>query len=158
MSNSDAATAASEVPVAEVRLDGVDELIARVRERRYVTTAEIFAALPNLEPETSELAAIFTRIEASGVEVISEVEEELRREDERRVGRGEAPAERRLPPAAPVSTAIPRPGAASDASAAARHARARRGPSVPTAAEASTRCVCTSRRSARSRCSRGPRR
>ena len=106
--------------------DGVDELISRVRERRYVTTAEIFAALPNLEPETSELAAIFTRIEASGVEVISEVEEELRREDERRAGRGEEPAERPLAPAPPASSSAPRPGAASEPSAAARHARAPR--------------------------------
>ena len=55
-------------------------------ERGYVTTGEIFAALPKLEPETAELAAIYARIDARGVEVVDEIDEELRREDERRAG------------------------------------------------------------------------
>ena len=37
----------------------VAELLARVKERGFVTTGEIFAALPDLEPETDELAAIY---------------------------------------------------------------------------------------------------
>jgi RNA polymerase primary sigma factor len=122
VSNFDAATAASEPPG-----DAVDDLVVRVRDRGYVTTAEIFAALPKLEPETAELAAIFARVEAAGVDVIDEISEEMRREDERRAGRGQEIVERPLvaPPAiAPVPP--PRPSAATGTSAAARHARAPR--------------------------------
>ena len=54
-----------------------------------MTTGEIFAALPDLEPETEELAAIYTGLEANGVQVVDEIIEELQREDERRVGRAE---------------------------------------------------------------------
>ncbi|MDQ1432184.1 MAG: polymerase primary sigma factor [Actinomycetota bacterium] len=130
MSNSDAATAASGVPATTVPSSDIDELLARVSDRGYVTTGEIFAALPKLEPETAELAAIYASINARGVEVVDEIEEELRREDERRAGRGEGPAERApAPGAGPVSTptnAVPRPGAAAGPSAAARHARAPR--------------------------------
>ena len=39
---------------------GVEGLLALVKERGFVTTGEIFAAFPGLEPETSELAAIWT--------------------------------------------------------------------------------------------------
>ena len=120
MTNVDPATAASEMPA-----DDVDELVARVRERGYVTTGEIFAALPKLEPETAELAAIYARINARGVEVVDEIEEELRREDQRRAGRGEEVIER-VPVVPVVPTPPPRPGAAVELSAAARHARAPR--------------------------------
>jgi RNA polymerase primary sigma factor len=120
VTNVDPTTDASEMPT-----DDVDELVARVRERGYVTTGEIFAALPKLEPETAELAAIFARIEASGLDVIDEISEEMRREDERRAGRAEEIVER--PPVAPVVPITPpRPGAAAGPSAAARHARAPR--------------------------------
>src|SRR5205807_9814457 len=44
---------------ADVEGRDVGALIARVRERGFVTTGEIFAALPDLEPETAELAAIY---------------------------------------------------------------------------------------------------
>ncbi|HZJ26645.1 MAG TPA: RNA polymerase sigma factor RpoD [Acidimicrobiia bacterium] len=77
------------IPIAadEVSTEGSDvaALLAGVRERGFVTTGEIFAALPDLEPETAELAAIFATIRASGVEVLDEIEEELEREDEGRV-------------------------------------------------------------------------
>jgi len=128
VSDSDAATPAPEVPAGEVTSSDVDDLLVRVRERGYVTTGEIFAALPKLEPETAELAAIYAGINARGVEVVDEIEEELRREDERRAGRGEAPAPRASAPAAPPAPAapVPRPGAAAEPSAAARHARAPR--------------------------------
>ena len=133
MSNADAATAASqvpatEVPVSEVPSPVIDELLERVRERGYVTTGEIFAALPKLEPETAELAAIYASINARGVEVVDEIEEELRREDQRRAGRGEGPTERAVVPVvAPTPAApAPRPGATAEPSAAARHARAPR--------------------------------
>ncbi|MBK5287171.1 MAG: RNA polymerase sigma factor RpoD [Acidimicrobiia bacterium] len=65
---------------------GIDELVARVRERGFVTTGEIFAALPDLEPDTAELAAIYTSLEANGVQVVDEIIDELQREDERRAG------------------------------------------------------------------------
>ncbi|HEY7133936.1 MAG TPA: RNA polymerase sigma factor RpoD [Acidimicrobiia bacterium] len=64
----------------------VGVLIARVRERGFVTTGEIFAALPDLEPETAELAAIYERIAALGIQVVDEIAEELEREDQRRAG------------------------------------------------------------------------
>ena len=126
VSNADATSPPSPVPD-----DDVDELVARVRERGYVTTGEIFAALPKLEPETAELAAIYASINARGVEVVDEIEEELRREDERRAGRGEEPVERTavspIAPITPVAASTPpRPGAAAGTSAAARHARAPR--------------------------------
>jgi RNA polymerase primary sigma factor len=132
VSNADASITApppSQVPGDDVPPDDVDELVARVRERGYVTTGEIFATMPKLEPETAELAAIYGRINARGVEVVDEIEEELRREDERRAGRGEEPAART--PAAPTpapapTTTAPRPGAVAETSAAARHARAPR--------------------------------
>jgi RNA polymerase primary sigma factor len=122
VTNSDAATAASEMPV-----DAVDELVARVRDRGSVTTGEIFSALPKLQPETEELAAIFARIEASGLEVIDEIREEIRREDERRAGRSDEPVERPVVASAPIpNVTLPRPGAVAGPSAAARHARAPR--------------------------------
>ena len=67
MSNVDAAIAGR----SETRLATRSTSSSRARARRgsrHVTTGEIFAALPKLEPETDELAAIFERIEASGVE------------------------------------------------------------------------------------------
>ncbi len=63
----------------------VDALIARFGERVSITSGEIFAALPQLEPETAELAAIYTRLEERGIEVVDEIVDELQREDEERV-------------------------------------------------------------------------
>ena len=74
------------VPAASA--EDIDALIARVKERGFVTTGEIFAALPDLEPETEELAAIYAGMEANGIQVVDEILEELKREDERRHGRG----------------------------------------------------------------------
>ncbi len=61
----------------------VADLLDRVKDRGFVTTGEVFAALPDLEPATGELAAIFDVIHARGVEVVDEITEELQREDER---------------------------------------------------------------------------
>jgi RNA polymerase primary sigma factor len=103
----------------------VDDLLARVKDRGYVTTGEIFAALPKLEPETAELAAIYEGINARGVQVVDEIEEELRREDQRR-GRDDAPMRTAPSPVAPPTTLPPvaRPGAAGSPETSARHARA----------------------------------
>jgi RNA polymerase primary sigma factor len=106
----------------------VDDLLVRVKDRGYVTTGEIFAALPKLEPETAELAAIYASINARGVQVVDEIEEELRREDARRAGRDEPPV-RSVPtvaaPAAPAPASV-RPGTAGSPETAARHARVSR--------------------------------
>jgi len=108
----------------------VDDLLARVKDRGFVTTGEIFAALPDLEPETAELAAIYAGIRAQGVEVVDEIAEELQREDERRAGRAApAPAERLAPERRPPVAERPapnRPGAVVDGDATTRHARAPR--------------------------------
>jgi RNA polymerase primary sigma factor len=73
-------------PEAASRDGGVDALLTRVKERGFVTTGEIFAAFPGLEPETSDLAAIYSAISSRGVEVVDEIAEELEREDQRRAG------------------------------------------------------------------------
>ena len=116
MSNADTAIAGG----ADAPRDEVDELITRTRARGSVTitTGEIFSALPKLEPETDELKAIFERIQANGFDIIDEVIDDIRREDERRA-RGDEPAVHPVvqpPIAAPVS----RPGASA---APARHSR-----------------------------------
>jgi RNA polymerase primary sigma factor len=102
----------------------VDDLVARVKERGYVTSGEIFAAFPKLEPETAELAAIYASIHARGVKVVDEIEEDLRREDERRAGRPDTTA-RRTPPARATQQVASRP-VALEHETAARHARAPR--------------------------------
>jgi RNA polymerase primary sigma factor len=68
--------------------EGLESLISRVTksEQGFVTSGEIFAAMPNLEPETAELAAIFEEIRGRGIEVVDEIHDELKREDQERVG------------------------------------------------------------------------
>ena len=117
MSNVDAATAGG----ADSPRDEVDELITRTRARGSVTitTGEIFSALPKLQPETDELKAIFERIQANGFDIIDEVIDDIRREDERRA-RGDEPVVR--PVVQPtIAAPVPRPGASA---APARHSRA----------------------------------
>jgi RNA polymerase primary sigma factor len=84
------ATAVASAAVASP--NDIDALIERVKDRGFVTTGEIFAALPDLEPETAELAAMYASMERNGVQVVDEILEELTREDERRHGRGERAA------------------------------------------------------------------
>lgn len=62
----------------------VDEIIETVKGRGFITSGEIFAALANLEPETEELATIYASLRERGIEVVDEISEELKREDERR--------------------------------------------------------------------------
>ncbi|HEX6311660.1 MAG TPA: RNA polymerase sigma factor region1.1 domain-containing protein, partial [Acidimicrobiia bacterium] len=94
-----------------------DDPLARFKDRGFVTSGEIFAAFPDLEPDTGELAAIYAGIKARGIEVVDEITEELQREDQRRAG-GSAPASdthRRRPaePARP-QPAVSRPGEAAE--------------------------------------------
>src|SRR6266545_7721776 len=91
MSSPEAASAARDGAVPD---GGVEVLLGRVKERGFVTTGEIFAAFPGLEPETSELAAIYAAISARGVEVVDEIAEELEREDQRRAGGDSSPSHR----------------------------------------------------------------
>jgi RNA polymerase primary sigma factor len=97
--SSEPADAPTGAPLALVSDANVQALLERVKERGFVTTGEIFAALPDLEPETFELAAIYESIRGRGIEVVDEIVEELQREDQRRaVG---APD---LPPAMPPNS------------------------------------------------------
>jgi RNA polymerase primary sigma factor len=106
----------------------IDDLLAPFKERGFVTSGEIFAAFPDLEPETAELVAIYSAIRTRNIEIVDEITEELQREDERRAGRVEAPAQsaptRRAADTNGTATAA-RPGALSSADTAARHPRPR---------------------------------
>ena len=82
-----AADAPLDVPQDPPRIDVVTVLMVHVGDRTFITTGEIFAAFPDLEPETEELAEIYAGLAARGIEVVDEIHEELRREDEQQ-GRG----------------------------------------------------------------------
>src|SRR5438552_11225050 len=89
-------------------------VLDQVRERGFITTGEIFAAFPDLEPDTDELRDLYQMFESRGIKVLDEIIEELQLEDERR-GAQSAPRER-----APAPTrvehrpsATPRPGGGS---------------------------------------------
>jgi hypothetical protein len=129
------------------RDSGVDALLTRVKERGFVTTGEIFAAFPGLEPETSDLAAIYAAISSRGVEVVDEIAEELEREDQRRAGSDSGPPHRAhaseprrsggvvtRPGAAPAKPPMSRLGTL----ASQRHA-----PTERARWAVSTRCACT---------------
>ena len=63
----------------------IAELVARGREHGgEVTSGEVFAALRELTPDTGELAAIYSAIEAAGVSVQDEIRDELEYEDRQR--------------------------------------------------------------------------
>src|ERR1700690_3936622 len=66
-------------------------VLEQVRERGFITTGEIFAAFPDLEPDTNELRELWEMFESRGIKVLDEIAEELQREDQRRAGG--APAE-----------------------------------------------------------------
>jgi RNA polymerase primary sigma factor len=98
-------------PASDALAPLIDELVQRARERGSLTSGEIFASLHTLEPETSELANIYQRIEAAGITIQDEITEELELEDALRHGDGAAHRARRGEPnrGAPVVT---RPGEA----------------------------------------------
>src|ERR1700710_1006832 len=58
----------------------------QVRERGFITTGEIFAAFPDLEPDTNELRELWEMFESRGIKVLDEIAEELQLEDQRRAG------------------------------------------------------------------------
>ncbi len=85
----------------------VDDVLGQVRERGFITTGEIFAAFPDLEPDADELRDLWDMFESRGIKVLDEIAEELKLEDERR-GAQPTPAA----PAAPARRAEHRPSAA----------------------------------------------
>src|ERR1700741_376929 len=90
-------TAADDVNVAaNVASDAV---VDQVKERGFITTGEIFAAFPDLEPDTDELRDLWNMFESRGIKVLDEIAEELQLEDQRRAGGSVAPdpATRRRP-------------------------------------------------------------
>jgi RNA polymerase primary sigma factor len=67
-------------------------VLDQVRERGFITTGEIFAAFPDLEPDTNELRELWEMFESRGIKVLDEIAEELQREDQRRAGGSPADA------------------------------------------------------------------
>src|SRR6478672_13449653 len=99
------------VNIANVDDPRVAALVARGRERGTVTSGEVFAAFPDLEPETAELSSIYSQIEAQGVKIMDEIRAELELEDQQRVSEGPSSG-RRGPSEHRPGTAVTRPGAA----------------------------------------------
>lgn len=62
----------------------IDAMVDSIKGRGFITSGEIFAALAELEPETQELATIYASLRERGIEVVDEISDELKREDERR--------------------------------------------------------------------------
>jgi RNA polymerase primary sigma factor len=90
----------------------VAALVERGRERGFVTSGEVFAAFPDLEPDTAELSSIYTRIEAQGVKIEDEIRAELELEDQQRVIGETSSSTRRRPSEHRPGEAVSRPGAA----------------------------------------------
>jgi RNA polymerase primary sigma factor len=83
-----------------------DAALTQLRERGFITTGELFAAFPNLEPDTDELRRLYDLYEAQGIKILDEIVEELQLEDQRRAGARVEPE-----PAARRHTAEHRPSA-----------------------------------------------
>ncbi len=117
---------------ADIPSHDIDDLLARFPNRTWLTSGEIFSALPDLEPETAELAAIYSNLRERGVEVLDEIRTELEQEDARR-GRGapeESPTTRRPVSAAPAPGPIaPTRPRVADVETPVRHTRSRAEPS-----------------------------
>src|SRR5690242_17854742 len=71
----------------------VGNVLDQVKERGFITTGEIFAAFPDLEPDADELRELWEMFESRGIKVLDEIAEELQLEDQRRAG-AQAPPER----------------------------------------------------------------
>jgi RNA polymerase primary sigma factor len=87
----------------------IDALVALGREHGSVSADQVFAAFPDLEPETSQLAAIYAQLDAQGVAVVDEIAEELERESiptTRRAAGGAARPRRRQSAAERIDRAM----------------------------------------------------
>jgi RNA polymerase primary sigma factor len=78
--------------------DDMAAVVAQVKERGFITTGEIFAAFPDLEPDADELRELWEMFESRGIKVLDEIAEELKLEDQRRAG---------SPPVPPAPVAEP---------------------------------------------------
>jgi RNA polymerase primary sigma factor len=86
----------------------VGDVLAQFRERGFITTGEIFAAFPDLEPDTNELRNLWDMFESRGIKVLDEIAEELQREDQRRAGAAaQSDSPRRRPEHRPSASARP---------------------------------------------------
>ena len=105
-------------------------VLDQVRERGFITTGEIFAAFPDLEPDTNELRELWDMFESRGIKVLDEIAEELQREDQRRAGVQPSEVPGHPLRAAPTEHREHRPGGTSRPGAGARtrreHQRERR--------------------------------
>ncbi|GIU88396.1 MAG: hypothetical protein KatS3mg009_2911 [Acidimicrobiia bacterium] len=70
----------------------IGSVVDLVRERGFITTGEIFAAFPDLEPDTDVLRDLYETFEGRGIKVLDEIAEELHLEDQRRTGVAPDPA------------------------------------------------------------------
>jgi RNA polymerase primary sigma factor len=106
-------TAHAPLPESGSQLAPVGNVLTQVKERGFITTGEIFAAFPDLEPDTDELRDLWDMFESRGIKVLDEIAEELRLEDQRRAGaqRGAEPGVRRRAEHRPNVSS--RPGSAS---------------------------------------------
>lgn len=66
-------------------LETIKTLTVSVKDRGFITSGEIFAAMADLEPSVEELSSIYKGLKAQGIEVVDEIHDELKREDERRL-------------------------------------------------------------------------
>ncbi len=86
----------------------VGSVLAQVKERGFITTGEIFAAFPDLEPDADELRVLWEMFESRGIKVLDEIAEELQLEDQRRAGAPQGPeAPRRRPEHRPSASSRP---------------------------------------------------
>jgi RNA polymerase primary sigma factor len=85
-------------------------VLEQVKERGFITTGEIFAAFPDLEPDADELRELWEMFESRGVKVLDEIAAELQLEDQRRAGAPPSEQARRRTEHRPSSAG--RPGAA----------------------------------------------
>src|SRR6185503_3937275 len=88
----DAVDAAQLDSAASSAASHVGSVLAQVKERGFITTGEIFAAFPDLEPDADELRVLWDMFESRGIKVLDEIAEELQLEDQRRAGSPPAPA------------------------------------------------------------------
>src|SRR5215475_14569387 len=82
----EAATAAAPDAALATPLAEVGGVLDQVKERGFITTGEIFAAFPDLEPDADELRELWEMFESRGIKVLDEIAEELQLEDQRRAG------------------------------------------------------------------------
>ncbi|MFM8304838.1 MAG: RNA polymerase sigma factor RpoD [Actinomycetota bacterium] len=66
----------------ETTINVVEVLLAQIGQRTFLTYHELYSKFPDLEPDTEQLAKIHADLAANGIELVDEVEAELRREDE----------------------------------------------------------------------------